>query len=167
MDRGAARSRKRSQKVEKEVAAGDKPAVAGPSDRPSKAAGKGKRERNGGDRTERPAKRQREDGGTGAAGDKDGEDEKPMRRGRKPVDLGPDRFKPKAIRQAHALVYSQAAFSIPPPADKLEGVTRVDLEGSECTDVSWLPSSVTWLNLKSCPISAGWDVVGNLNLTGE
>lgn len=162
MDRGAARSRKRLQAAEK----GSKPADANPklatlmsADGKPKNAGKGKgkgKPRDGAKSSDRP---DRADG------------ERPGRKfGKKKEqeDRGPDQYKAKAIRTAHALVYSQAPFAIPPPAERLEGVTRVDLEGSGCEDVSWLPASVTWLNLKGCAVTSGWDVVGSLEgLTGE
>lgn len=81
----------------------------------------------------------------------------------------PARFRPKAIRDSAALIWSQAEFPLPPPTESLEKVTRVDLTGSDCTDVSWLKGTkVTWLNLKGCKIESGWDAVGSLkDLTGE
>jgi hypothetical protein len=80
----------------------------------------------------------------------------------------PARFRPKAIRDSVALVWSQNTFPLPPPADILANVTRVDLTGSDCTDVSWLSGTkVTWLSLKGCKIEKGWDAVGSLsNLAG-
>lgn len=81
----------------------------------------------------------------------------------------PARFRPKAIRDSVALIWSQGEFPLPPPAESLAKVTRVDLTGSECTDVSWLKGTkVTWLNLKGCNIKSGWDAVGTLkDLTGK
>jgi len=80
----------------------------------------------------------------------------------------PARFRPKAIRDSVALIWSQSTFPLPPPADILANVTRVDLTGSACTDVSWLSGTkVTWLSLKGCKIEKGWDEVGSLaNLAG-
>lgn len=162
MDRGAARSRKRTSQADK-VAAADNAKLTKllAADKQAKGKGKGKRERDT-KGPKRPQKRERD--GEKKPGKE--EREEAVTKKRKVEDFSPDRFKPKAIRQAHALVYSQAPFAVPPPAERLEGVTRVDLEGSECSDVSWLPAGVTWLNLKGCPISKGWDVVGNLSLTG-
>lgn len=153
MDRGAARSRKRTQAGDKEA---KRPSDSNPqlakllADKGGKNDGKGKgkgRPRDAG---------QKKEGG------------RPRVKPKPEEDRGPDQYKAKAIRTAHALVYSQSAFAIPPPPERLEGVTRVDLEGSGCTDVSWLPGSVTWLNLKGCPVTEGWDVVGGLDgLTGK
>ncbi|BEJ11966.1 hypothetical protein CspHIS471_0204260 [Cutaneotrichosporon sp. HIS471] len=127
MDRGAARSRKRTQKAE------DKAKTTPVEDKTKLAKllhkGKGKRER--------PPRKQKE-------------------------PAGPDQYKAKAIRTARALVYAQEAFEIPPPPERLVGVTRVDLDGAECTDISWLPASVTWLSVKACPVTEGWDVIGAL-----
>lgn len=153
MDRGAARSRKRTQVAEKGAKTADSnPRLAKLLDedgKPRTFTGKGKprRDGDGGDRKE---------GG------------RPPRKVKEQEDRGPDQYKAKAIRTAHALVYSQTAFAIPPAPERLEGVTRVDLEGSGCTDVSWLPGSVTWLNLKGCAVTEGWEVVAALEgLTGE
>lgn len=81
----------------------------------------------------------------------------------------PARFRPKAIRDSAALIWSQGPFALPPSKESLANVTRVDLAGSECADVSWLQgTNVTWLNLKGCPIEKGWDAVGSLHdLAGE
>ena len=81
----------------------------------------------------------------------------------------PARFRPKAIRDSIALVWSQSTFPLPPPADILANVTRVDLTGSACTDITWLSGTkVTWLSLKGCKIEKGWDEVGSLaNLAGK
>ncbi|BEI81355.1 hypothetical protein CcaverHIS002_0205150 [Cutaneotrichosporon cavernicola] len=131
MDRGAARSRKRTQKAEykaKTTSVEDNAKLAKLLDK-DKPNGKGKRER--------PPRKQKE-------------------------PAGPDQYKAKAIRTARALVYAQEAFEIPPPPERLAGVTRVDLDGAECTDISWLPASVTWLSVKACPVTEGWDVVGAL-----
>jgi hypothetical protein len=138
MDRGAARSRKRAQKAEAKPAPAESNAQLAKLLEPKQGKGKGK-----------------------------GNGRPPHKRKEKP-EAGPDQYKAKAIRTAKALVYSQAAFSIPPPPERLEGVTRVDLDGAECTDISWLPSSVTWLSVKGCQVTDGWEVVGALEgLTGE
>jgi hypothetical protein len=81
----------------------------------------------------------------------------------------PARFRPKAIRDSVALIWSQGDFALPPPSETLSKITRVDLTGSPCTDISWLSgTNVTWLSLKGCKIEKGWDEVGALeNLAGE
>lgn len=81
----------------------------------------------------------------------------------------PARFLPKAIRDSAALIWSQGEFPLPPSPESLAKVTRVDLTGSNCTDVSWLKGTkVTWLNLRGCKIETGWDAVGSLkDLTGK
>lgn len=81
----------------------------------------------------------------------------------------PARFRPKAIRDSAALIWSQGEFPLPPSPNSLSNVTRVDLSGSPCVDISWLKDTkVTWLNLKSCQIKQGWDAVGSLkDLTGQ
>lgn len=137
MDRGAARSRKRAQRPETATT------KSVPAENNAQLAKllepKGKR-----DHTGRPPRKQKE----------------------KP-EAGPDQYKAKAIRTAHALVYAQGAFDLPPPPERLAGVTRVDLDGAECADISWLPASVTWLSVKGCQVTKGWDVVGGLEgLTG-
>lgn len=135
MDRGAARSKKRAEKEAKAAAA------ASSSKLDLLLGNKPKGDRPQKERKEkkpRPVKQNRVD----------------------PND--PNRFKAKAVRTAHALVYSQEQFAIPPPPERLEGVTRIDLEGSGCSDVSWLPASTTWLSLKNCPVTEGWDTVGGL-----
>lgn len=144
MDRGAARSKKRA---EKEAA---KAAAAASSSKLDLLLGEQKRGRGqDGDRREKKEKKPR-----------------PVKQNR--VDPNdPNRFKAKAVRTAHALIYSQAQFEVPPPPERLEGVTRIDLEGSDCADVSWIPSSVTWLSVKGCPVTDGWEAIGNLeNLAG-
>ena len=78
----------------------------------------------------------------------------------------PALYRPKAIRESTALVYSSSPFTLPPD---LSHVTRLDLEGSGVTDVSWLKGSkVTWLSLKGCQLEKGWDAVGSLDaLSGQ
>lgn len=135
MDRGAARSKKRAEKEAK--------AAAASSSKLDLLLGKPKRD------GERPPKEKRE------------KKPRPVKQNR--VDPNdPNRFKAKAVRTAHALIFSQEQFAIPPPPERLEGVTRIDLEGSGCADVSWLPASTTWLSLKNCPVAEGWDTVGGL-----
>ena len=81
----------------------------------------------------------------------------------------PARFRPKAIRDSVALIWSQGSFDLPPSSETISKVTRVDLTGSPCTDISWLAgTNVTWLSLKGCRIEKGWEEVGSLeNLAGE
>lgn len=81
----------------------------------------------------------------------------------------PARFRPKAIRDSVALIWSQGSFDLPPPSETISKVTRVDLTGSPCTDISWLAgTNVTWLSLKGCKIEKGWEKVGALeNLAGK
>ncbi|WRT70583.1 uncharacterized protein IL334_007581 [Kwoniella shivajii] len=75
----------------------------------------------------------------------------------------PSLYKPKAIRTSAALIYSQERFSLPPSSELLANVRRVDLSGSDVTDVSWLEGTgVTWLSLNGCKITKGWDAVGSL-----
>lgn len=132
MDRGAARSKKRAEKEAKAA-----------------AASSSKLDLLLGNKPERPQKERKE------------KKPRPVKQNR--VDPNdPNRFKAKAVRTAHALIYSQEQFVIPPPPERLEGVTRIDLEGSGCSDVSWLPASTTWLSLKNCPVTEGWDTVGGL-----
>lgn len=138
MDRGAARSKKRAEKEAAAAASSSKLDLLMASDRKDR-----------GDRGDRPQRERKE------------RKPRPLKQNR--VDPNdPNRFKAKAVRTAHALVFSQEAFAIPPPAERLAGVTRIDLEGSGCADVSWLPASTTWLSLKNCPVTAGWDTVGGL-----
>lgn len=161
MDRGAARSRKREEKLlkQQEKAKIEAAAEAAPaeSSRAVKGAGKGKRQN---------IKNGANDDEAADSGDESGK--KNVHADRR-QDPNPELYKSKAIRTARALVYSQAAFELPVPAERLAGVTRVDLEGSGCTDVSWLAGSgVTWLSVKGCPIEKGWDAVGSLDaLAGE
>lgn len=75
----------------------------------------------------------------------------------------PSRFRPKAIRESAALIWLQEPFSLPPSPDILSKVTRVDLAGSNCTDISWLKGTkVTWLSLKGCKIEQGLEAVASL-----
>ncbi|WOO78790.1 uncharacterized protein LOC62_02G002328 [Vanrija pseudolonga] len=154
MDRGASRSRKRAEKASKTSAVPDTPAPA-PKQRDVKALPGGSK------------------GGKPKGKGKAGPSSKPVggvhperaERKRKAEEQSKDpaNYTAKAIRSAKALVFSQEAFTIPPPAERLAGVTRVDLEGSGATDVSWLAgSSVTWLSLKGCEVVDGWEAVGGL-----
>jgi hypothetical protein len=72
------------------------------------------------------------------------------------------RYKPKAIRTAAALIWSEGAFDLPPSEERMENVRRVDLSGSGVTDVSWIKGGVTWLSLAGCPVEQGWEAVGEL-----
>ncbi|ODN99549.1 hypothetical protein L198_03393 [Cryptococcus wingfieldii CBS 7118] len=136
MDRGAARSRKRAEQSSK--------SAPGPSTTKS----------------EKSAETRTGDG-------QDKKDERPPRKqrygqGEQPKD--PSLYKPKAVRSAAALIYSESAFPIPPPQESLKNVRRVDLSGSGAQDVSWLEGmGVTWLNLAGCPVEKGWEAVGTLS----
>ncbi|TXT03861.1 hypothetical protein VHUM_04284 [Vanrija humicola] len=135
MDRGAARSRKRAEKATKAAAPAATPA---PAPKQRDASNKSSKPKGKGKAAERKRKAEEQ-------------------------SKDPANYTAKAIRSAKALVFSQEAFTIPPPAERLAGVTRVDLEGSGATDVSWLAgSSVTWLSLKGCEVVDGWDAVGGL-----
>jgi hypothetical protein len=146
MDRGAARSRKRTDKEQKDAeraaeAEASAALLAKLADTEEKAAAKGK-----------------------------GGKERPPRKEKKAFDPSDkSQYRAKAIRSSNALIYAQEQFALPPPAERLAGVTRVDLEGSGCADVSWLKdTAVTWLSLKGCPVTEGWDAVGGLEgLAGE
>lgn len=160
MDRGAARSRKRSQ-IQNGPAAPQHAESSGAPHRPRPE---------GNDRFRQP----HAEGASGGGPSRPRPDARPARPPRlekKPKQLLDEatRYKPKAIRSSAALIWSQAAFAIPPPKDVLEGVRRVDLAGSGLTDVSWLKGTgVTWLNLAGCQISEGWEAVGSLTeLSGE
>lgn len=152
MDRGAARSRKRSQVDNR--ASKPQNSEAGTSTHPSRGEGS--------NHVQRPPN---------AGPPFPGRPPRPPRpeRQRKPLLDEATRYKPKAIRSAAALIWSQAEFAIPPPKDIMEGVRRVDLAGSGVTDVSWLQGAgVTWLNLAGCNIQEGWEAVGSLKeLSGE
>ncbi|WVQ70746.1 hypothetical protein IAR50_000268 [Cryptococcus sp. DSM 104548] len=137
MDRGAARSRKRAEQALKPA--------AGPSTK----------------KAEEPVVARNSEGLELK------KDERPPRKkrygqGEQPKD--PSLYKPKAVRSAAALIYSESAFPIPPPKESLENVRRVDLSGSGAQDVSWLEGmSVTWLSLAGCPVEKGWEAVGSLS----
>lgn len=81
----------------------------------------------------------------------------------------PANFQPKAIRTSAALIFSKDPFPIPPTKEVLQNVRRVDLEGSGVTDVGFLQGTgVTWLSLKGCKVTQGWEAVGGLSeLAGE
>ncbi|WVR08503.1 hypothetical protein IAU60_005558 [Kwoniella sp. DSM 27419] len=141
MDRGAARSRKKAAqavKAQPTAVASQAPAQAGPSSTSKQRDGPGPSRRK--ERPPRP--------------------EKPVR-GAQSTD--PSLYRPKAIRTAAALIYSQAPFDLPPSSEQLAAVRRVDLAGSGATEVSWLEGTgVTWLNLAGCRIEKGWEAVGSL-----
>lgn len=89
---------------------------------------------------------------------------------REPQSRDPALYKAKAVRSAAALIYSEAAFPLPPPKDILKGVRRIDLAGSNVKDIDWLKEchEVTWLNLAGCEDVRGWEGVGGLsNLSGK
>jgi len=142
MDKGAARSKKREQQLERAAlrAAEEKRLKAKTG--PSSEAGPSK---------PRPAK------------------PLPQKKQRpRPEDQSrdPALYTAKAVRSNAALNWASGPFQLPPPS--LEGITRVDLTGSGVTDVSWLAGSgVRWLGLSGCVIK-DWSAVGSLEqLTGE
>lgn len=146
MDRGAARSRKRSQLAERAVQGQAGPSSLQRNDSRPEAKVHPNRRPEGNDK---PKGR--------------------LQKERKPLLDEATRYKPKAIRSSAALIWSEAPFAIPPPKDVLEGVRRVDLSGSGVTDVSWLKGTgVTWLSLAGCEGVQGWEAVGTLTeLSGE
>ncbi|WWD20605.1 hypothetical protein CI109_105081 [Kwoniella shandongensis] len=150
MDKGAARSRKRAaakvQPQSQGATSGNGP-QAGPST--SKSFSSDKDNDNKNETTESGEKKHRF------------KKERPPRAGEQSKD--PSLYQPKAIRTAVALIYSQDPFPIPPPAESLTTIRRVDLTGSGATDVSWLEGTgVTWLSLAGCQIEKGWEAVGSL-----
>lgn len=151
MDRGAARSRKQE---ERSLEGNPTKQVGGPSART------------------RPQISQEAQAQAGPSATKSDTTREPYTSRFKPKiidNTDPARFRPKAIRDSAALIWSQGEFPLPPPNESLAKVTRVDLTGSDCTDVSWLKgTNVTWLSLKGCKIHSGWDAVGSLtDLTGK
>ncbi|GFZ48197.1 hypothetical protein JCM24511_05945 [Saitozyma sp. JCM 24511] len=137
MDRGAARSKKRSQQQERE-----RGAAGGPTPTPRPAPGS--------DRPTRPLP-------SSSSGPS-----KPRAPTRQPHP-DPNQYKPKAIRTSAALIYSESPFPLPPTPDMLANVRRVDLAGSGVTDVSFLQDTgVTWLSLVGCPVEKGWKAVASL-----
>lgn len=89
---------------------------------------------------------------------------------REPQSRDPALYRAKAVRSAAALVYSEDAFPLPPPKDILKGVRRIDLAGSGVKDIDWLKDcgEVTWLNLAGCEGLSGWEGIGHLEkLSGE
>ncbi|WVQ86054.1 hypothetical protein IAT38_008222 [Cryptococcus sp. DSM 104549] len=139
MDRGAARSRKRANKAS-QPATVTAPAPSAAAPGPSKD----------GDAHDAKAKPK-------------GRPERPKKPERQEQSRDPSLYRPKAIRTSAALIYSQEAFPIPPPAEMLANVRRVDLGESGATDVSWLDGTgVTWLSLAGCKIEEGWEAVGSL-----
>lgn len=156
MDKGAARSRKRDEKAKRDA---ERAAAEASTQRLTKLLDDGPKSGKKGMGKGKGKGKNREDKDETKA-----ETEKHPDR-----EIDPNQYKPKAIRSARALIYSAEAFDVPPPPERLEGVTRVDLEGSGCTDVSWLRgTAVTWLSVKGCQVSAGWDAVASLEgLSGE
>ncbi|WVQ95540.1 hypothetical protein IAU59_002637 [Kwoniella sp. CBS 9459] len=171
MDRGAARSRKRAAQGPKPTQGGPTAAAGpGPSTtastsrfRDGKHPARGPRGPEG--RTQGDTRRDGQSlvkNGKSDSGETDAPKQEP-RGPRHNPDNNPNQYKPKAIRTSAALIYSQSAFSIPPPAETLKIVRRVDLSGSACADVSWLAGTeVTWLSLAGCQIQEGWEAVGSL-----
>jgi hypothetical protein len=144
MDRGAARSRKRAAQPAKVEARDSK------DHKPSRLAARNV--------SDKPT--------TSEAGPSKPRQPRPVKAPREPQSRDPALYRPKAVRTAAALNWSQEPFTEPP---SLTGITRVDLSGSEMTDVSWLKDSeVRWLSLAGCKITKGWEAVGSLKeLTGE
>ena len=183
MDRGAARSRKRAQKSDKPEgssvpahtthAKGSKgirpPMEAGPSgERQVKARDDRRNGDTSGSRSQKDLQ-----GHTQAARSRPLSSDnlptkrhKPRNEEKEEQSRDPTLYRPRAIRDSTALVYSSTPFATPPT---LQNVTRLDLEGSGVTDISWIKGSgVTWLSLKGCTIESGWDAVGSLDgLTGK
>lgn len=162
MDRGAARSRKRAAKLDKGPATASSPAVPP--------------QHNDGSRLDRPQGWNRDNATAGPSRARgplpSQEDSRPRKNAaplqrpkkiRKEITDDPNQYKPKAIRNSTALIYATEQFAIPPTPERLKGVTRIDLAGSDCSDVTWLEGTeVTWLSLKGCPVVKGWDAVGTL-----
>ena len=152
MDRGAARSRKRTAQLDS--------GVGNPS---SSAKVASSTVRNGPSESSnaRPPK-------YGLSGPSSSRVSKFKKAPREPQSRDPELYRSKAVRSSAALIWSQAPFPIPPPKDILKGITRVDLSGSQVTDVSLLKdTSVRWLSLAGCSITVGWEAVGSLkDLTG-
>ena len=147
MDRGAARSRKRAIQLDTPLSSSrERRSAPGPSQ---------------GQHDTRPVKQLPRPGSSRQT--------RPSRPDRRAQTDDVHQYRPKAIRTAAALIYNEAAFSVPPSRDVLANVRRVDLATSGCTDVSWLEgSSVTWLSLAGCKIEKGWEAVGRLKeLSGK
>ncbi|ORX41130.1 hypothetical protein BD324DRAFT_43502 [Kockovaella imperatae] len=168
MDRGAARSRKRAQQLVKPV---DERRQDSSSAGPSRARARAESNSEAGPSRARGGGGSHAHGGGSKGKDRDASSEKsrhPKKSSQRrnidgPVEQSrdPALYRPKAIRDATALVYSQDPFAFPPP--DLSHVTRLDLEGSGVTDIEWLKGSrVTWLSLKGCQVERGWDAVGAL-----
>jgi hypothetical protein len=149
MDKGAARSKKRAEQLERAAqkaleaqqlarqAAKSAKSKASSSTRPSAEAGPSKpRGRHLQEKKQRPVPE---------AQSKD-----------------PELYRPKAVRGAQALSWP---CDLPPAS--LDGITRVDLTNSGVTNVEWLRGSgVRWLGLSGCDIQ-DWSPVGSLTeLTG-
>ncbi|KAL7422715.1 hypothetical protein Q5752_002007 [Cryptotrichosporon argae] len=167
MDRGAARSRNRATKATTtDLAPGvstGRPDTAGTSASPALPSRRGGRP----DRNTADGKRDtlggKRDGPAPAEGSAR---QSLLSRGAKCAkpEPGPDQYRPKAIRDAVALIYAQQAFAVPVPAEALRTVRRLDLEGSGVTDLSWVRGSgVTWLSVKGCRGITGWDAVASLD----
>ncbi|WVO17296.1 hypothetical protein L204_104988 [Cryptococcus depauperatus] len=96
--------------------------------------------------------------------DKDGKPKIKKRQDPSQQSKDPSLYKAKAVRSAAALIYSENPFELPPPAESLHGVRRIDLSGSNVRDVEWLKGlNVTWLSLANCPVKEGWEAVGSLS----
>jgi hypothetical protein len=149
LDKGAARSRKRAQQLEKAAAA----AAAQTTQPTGSKHGKASQGEAGPSRPRGPS------GPNGRRVPA----EKKVKEAPEPQSRDPSLYKAKAIRSATALVWP---CTIPPPS--LEGITRVDLTNSGVKNVEWLRGSgVRWLGLSGCKVD-DWDVIGTLQeLTGE
>lgn len=152
MDKGAARSKKRQDQLEKAAKAAliaQEAARLEAKKSSSKSKSKSKLNRNpsddAGPSTPRP----------------------PLEKKKRPAveeqSKDPELYKAKAIRGSQALVWP---CELPPAS--LEGITRVDLTNSGVIDVEWLRGSgVRWLSVSECAIK-DWEPVGSLTeLTGE
>ena len=145
MDRGAARSRKRAQTLAKLI------------ERPLKQQ---PRSNGPGSKSESPGEHRQKSWSHHDPYPKLGQPSRLKRRDELPESI---RYRPKALRESAALIYASKAFPLPPSPEVLDGVTRIDLEGSRVTDVSWLRGTkVTWLSLAGCAVTEGWDAVGLL-----
>ena len=146
MDRGAARSRKRAEQLERAAL------------RAKEEEAKARKAQKSGSKPSRPGK-DKQDGGRPNM-----KSQKKAKTPAEPQSRDPELYKPKAIRSATALVWSNTPFPLdsPPSAESLANITRVDLGGSGITNVEFLRGSgVTWLSLVDCPIQ-DWSPLGTL-----
>ena len=145
MDRGAARSKKRIQQLERAALAAKEEEQRLKLEKKSKPKTKKSQSKAG----------------------VDGRDDKPggpssSKLLPEPQSKDPELYRAKAIRSSNALIWP---FQLPPAS--LDGITRVDMTNAGVEDISWLKSSqVRWLSLSGCPVK-DWEAVGTLSeLTG-